>query len=378
MLQVYRKYAFRLGLRRKVALATVLLLLCLPLALGQGSAFLFLSLLGFFYPSHLEQKRALSAIDQRGLAYRSWLETGPNHPYHQSITQAAQNQTQALAIPGWPWREFLLYGLLLAGLYLWVWLSPPQISLGSTSPPPASPQEIASQPATPAEAVPETTAPAPSQSVEPTQLTDTPPAGTEPTPSEPAGNETGSGSTRDPGQSGAPGGSQSEPESSPASENQSPATDRGSGQGEATDLSQTGSGSTQGLAQPEANSGTPAEPAPNGVPDQTTTGEGTRPGSTGAPGGTNSNDQPGGENVGQGHSSGGPKAHELSAEGPISTLERAPVQGDAGAGQLIANPWPGGTPPDNVQRAAESYLQNEPLEAGARKAVQRYFELAPE
>ena len=180
MLRAHRKYAFRLGLRRKVALATALLLICLPLALAQGSIFLLLSLLGFLYPSRWERNRALSAIDQRGgLAYRSWLEADTDHPYRQSITQAAQQQTRALALPKWPGRELLLYIALLAGLYLWIWLSPPQIGFTATGSSASQPQETAAEVPAPQEAIPEP-APIPSETPAAGSPTERPPAGAEP------------------------------------------------------------------------------------------------------------------------------------------------------------------------------------------------------
>lgn len=377
MLRAHRKYAFRLGLRRKVTLATALLLVCLPLALAQGSVFLLLSLLGFLYPSKWEQNRALSAIDQRGgLAYRSWLEAGADHPYRQSITQAAQQQTRALALPKWPSRELLLYIALLAGLYLWIWLSPPQIGLTDTGSTVSQPQETAAQVPTPQETVPEP-GPAPSETLDAGAPADSPPAGAEPTPSEPAGSEGGQGSNRDPGTA--------TPSSGPQDQSGAEAGPADSSQ---TGEKAAGAGDVKGNPESVANSGQEkAETSTGSGPTETTTGNqsaesnqsaGNQPGSSNAPGGASNSGQTGGQNVGQGQNLDGTEAHELTPEGPASSLERTPSQGNTGAGELIANPWRGGAPPQEIQRAAESYLQSEPLEAGARKAVQRYFELGAE
>lgn len=377
MLHAHRKYAFRLGLRRKVALATALLLICLPLALAQGGIFLLLSLLGFLYPSRWERNRALSAIDQRGgLAYRSWLEASAEHPYRQSITQAAQQQTRALALPKWPGRELLLYIALLAGLYLWIWLSPPQIGFTATGSSASQPQETAAGAPAPQEAVPEP-APIPSETPAAGSPAESPAAGAEPTPSEPAGSEGGQGSNRDPGTA--------TPSSGPQDQSGAEAGPVDSSQtGEQT----AGAGDVKGNPESVADSGQEkAETSTGSGPTETTTGNqsaesnqsaGNQPGSSNAPGGASNSGQTGGQNVGQGQNSDGVEAHELTPEGPASSLERTPGQGNTGAGELIANPWRGGAPPQEIQRAAESYLQNEPLEAGARKAVQRYFELGAE
>lgn len=377
MLRAHRKYAFRLGLRRKVTLATALLLVCLPLALAQGGIFLLLSLLGFLYPSRWEQNRALSAIDQQGgLAYRSWLEASADHPYRQSITQAAQQQTRALALPKWPSRELLLYVVLLTGLYLWIWLSPPQIGFTATGSTASKPQETAAEVPAPQETVPEP-GPTPSETPGTGSPAEGPPAGAEPTPSEPAGDEGGKGSNRDPGTASPGSGSQGQPGAEAGPTDAPQADEQAAGQGDAKGNAEATSGS--GQAEAEATTGSsPAETPASGQSSESGQSAGSQPGNANAPGETSSSGQMGGQNVGQGQNSSGPGAHELTPEGPATSLERTPSQGNTGAGELMANPWGGGTPPQEIQRTAESYLQNEPLEAGARKAVQRYFELGAE
>jgi len=75
----------------------------------------------------------------------------------------------------------------------------------------------------------------------------------------------------------------------------------------------------------------------------------------------------------------GSQAAPTQPVAPIGTQRsgQAPLSGNRTKGppQKLPNPWASGTPPQNVQRQAEKYLENEPLPPEVRDIVRRYFEL---
>jgi len=309
----HRRYAGRLAWQKRAWLFLLLLvaaalagwLLGRPLVVG-------LAFCAFLYPVRWEEPRALRAIDARGLAYRAWLEAGPDHPLAERLAEAARAEASRIPLPRFPWPELLIgaLALTLAIFYLLGPASPPATT-ASGRPPVGAERGVA------------------------------PKEGAAPV------GEAGGGTPRASPASRASGGADAGKASAAEGvERNRPAGGEAAGSGESV----PDAGGALGDRSPGGD-GAPAGPAGGATAPAGAEGAPPRPAEAGRPA------------AGAGPGTGG-------APPP------APPPAVAPRGRGLPSPWPGGRPPERVARRAESYLSELPLTPEERRWVARYFGLS--
>ncbi len=333
----HRRWAAHRAWRVRAMLAALLALAAWPGRALLGPAALFLPLAALFYPLRREEKRALAEIDEElGLVYRTALETPAGDPAAPRLRREAEEAARRARLPRFPWAELTL----AAALWLAAGFLPP-----------------------PGGKAPTTSAASPGS----TGAAQRPAGGKE---SQSADQEGGREQATPP-RSGpaAPG----QEEASPAANEEAPR------QGDARSAEKGAREPAATRTQPApaapfscrvAASGEPAsasEGSGEGQPAGTVGGEGASVPKAAAPGekageaGAQLLDSTGG--AGRGRKSGG------------NQPPKAFAQPAAAGGEKLPSPWPAGSPPQDVKRAAERYIQNNPLPPGAAEALRRYFEL---
>jgi len=317
----HRRYAGRLAWQKRAWLF-LLLLAAAALAgwfLGRPQV-VGLAFCAFLYPVRWEEPRALRAIDARSLAYRAWLEAGPDHPLAARLAEAARREIEALPLPRFPWPELLVgaLALTLATFFL----------MGPASPPPAT---ASGKPAVETER-----GVSPGEGAAPKE--DSPAEG---------GNREAGGRT---------------PKAPPIS--------RATG---AADAGKALAG--EGVEREAPAGGAAAGPGEGGPVAGRASGD--RPsGGDGAPvGGNRAPAESEGESSAPAWARGAAPTPS-GAAGPGSGGAPPPPPAVAPRGRGLPSPWPEGRPPEAVVRRAESYLSEWPLTPEERRLVARYFGLS--
>ncbi|WP_457631650.1 hypothetical protein [Oceanithermus sp.] len=325
-MDLHRRWAARRAWRARVLLAALLAVAAWALRPWLGYAALLLPLLALLYPASREEERALAEIDRRlGLAYRTALETPPDDPAYPRLRRAAAQAAAAARLPRPPWGALALAVL--------VWLA------AAALPPPGGAgfwRESATavrQDAGPAES-PRT---ADREGGRPLESGDAEPAAE-------GADDGAAGRAQE-----AAGQPASEPETGGQGAEAQNADAREAGRSAAAGEGAASGGDLQASGGEEAKSAVAAE-EPAGAAAVAGDEGGGADGADGASGGAGSD-------------SGGPESPPLPAA--------RPPQPEAGA---LPDPWEAGPPPD-VRRAAERYIENNPLPPGAAEAIRRYFEL---
>jgi len=352
-MKLHRRWASRRAWRARALLAALLALAAWPLRVWLGYWALALPLLALLYPSHRQEARALAEIDRSlGLAYRTALETPLTDPAYRRLQREAAKVQERAVLPRFPWLELALAAA--------VWLA------AGLSPPPRPPAVTARQAAEP-----------PVQTTQRSEGRQTQ-------------DETGPASSGQPAQ--AVGGREETKPGTGAEGERTGANESGQAEG-----GQMASGETAGeSASPEKGAAGEAATPAGGKYDRE------QPARSGA-----REPQPGGQEAG-GEEVGGGQAQEKGEEGGQATAASGESGGVAGAGggeeaaggggagrpdgltgdapeampvppprapAGLPSPWQGGPPPEDVQRAAERYIEDNPLPPGAAEALKRYFEL---
>lgn len=391
---MHRVWARRRAWRKRLQGALLGLLLLLPLTLLVHPAWGLLSLLALAYPARREERAALADLDRKyGLAYRSALEAPPDHPWRGRLEAEASASLSRAQPPAFPWPLALVY-LALVGL---IWVLPPLQIPARFSSPQTSPT---TPPIPPPQTSPGTTEQAPTNpaptgqnppSDEPTERA-SPGQAPQPTP---------------PGQATPPSeGSPPQPSSGRAPTPQNPQNPPSPGQSPtATQPGQTGQAQPSPNPPGQPSDARPDQPGPPGQGPQQQPGpeQTAQPGqpSKANPPGSGQNGQPspaspeqpregtpqqpqgpGSQQQGQSTPSSPPSERGSGpARQPLPQITNprpngeAPIRRGPSQGQPLPNPWPSAQPPQNVQRQAENYLENEPLPPEVREVLRRYFEL---
>ena len=346
-MNLHRRWAGRRAWRTRFILAAVLAVASWLLRGWLGSWLLVLPLLGFVYPSRYEEGRALTEIDRHlGLVYRTALETPPTDPAYERLLREARRLEKTALLPRFPWLELFLAGSIWLAAALLPLAAPAALTAGlpadatqtqdqafSEKQEAASRKNGAASQGAPnhnqgdfkskvdSQDMP-TSENYPSKTIaeesEPKPPADAPMQNTKPAQSSSSG--AGPEVREKPSQN-APG--------KYFNGAAKPAEQRGSGNSAAKNRSRGE------MAGEDAT----VDPAPK---DQLAGGEGSPPG------------QP--------------------SEAGAQVLKPKFLPQPVGQSEL-PRPWVGGSPPENVQQAAERYIENNPLSPGAAEALRRYFEL---
>jgi len=332
----HRRWAVRRAWRVRAVLAALLSLVAWPGRVLLGPAALLLPLAALFYPPGREEKRALAEIDEEiGLVYRTALETPTGDPAAPRLRREAAEAARRARLPRFPWAELAL----AAALWLAAGLLPPLTGNEAPATTAANPTAAAPEPAGGGEAQPEQ----PADGQEQTSPSRSGPAapeqkGVKPTADEEeSGHDVASGSEKD-----APEPAATRAQPAPAATRQ----EKGAASGEPASASE-GSGEGQSAGTSGGEDASSPEAAP--------------PGEKAGEAGSQPLESAGG--AGRGRESGG------------NQPPKALAQPAAASGEKLPSPWPAGSPPEDVKRAAERYIQNNPLPPGAAEALRRYFEL---
>ncbi len=333
----HRRWAVRRAWRVRAVLAALLALAAWPGRALLGPAALFLPLAALFYPPWREEERALAEIDEElGLVYRTALETPAGDQAAPRLRREAEEAARRARLPRFPWAELTL----AAALWLAAGFLPP-----------------------PGGKAPATSAASPGS----TGAAQRPAGGKE---SQPADHEGGREQATPP-RSGpaAPG----QEEASPAASEEAPQRgDVPNAEKGAREPAATGAQPAPAATRQEKGAAS-SEPAPasegsgEGQSAGTVGGEGASapqaatPGEKAGEAGVQPLESAGG--AGRGRKSGGNRPPKAFAQPAAASEEELP------------SPWPAGSPPQDVKRAAERYIQNNPLPPGAAEALRRYFEL---
>ena len=350
-MKLHRRWASRRAWRMRALLAVLLALVAWPLRAWLGGWALALPLLALLYPSRRQEARALAEIDRsQGLAYRTALETPPPDPAYQRLRREAEEVEKRARLPRIPWLALAL----AAGIWLAAGLLPP----------PRLPAATARQAAEP-----------PAQTVrqpEDQQAQD------EASPK--SGGQTG----RSPGaqkeakpESGA--GQTATSDNNKASDEQKAASGEATGEPVSPERGAAGEANT-----PAGGQYNEQQPAQGGA-GELQPGGGEEAGDEEVSGGQvrekegegsktaveNNNAAGGGDEEAAGGGSAGQTGGSASSAAAPAAMPVPPPQAPA----QLPSPWQGGPPPAEVQRAAERYIEDNPLPPGAAEALKRYFEL---
>ena len=354
-MKLHRRWAGRRAWRIRALLAALLALAAWPLRVWLGYWALALPLLALLYPSRRQEARALAEIDRSlGLAYRTALETPPSDPAYQRLRREAGEVEKRAALPRFPWLELAL----AAAVWLAAGLSPPPQLPAATERQAAEPPAQTAQRPEGQQAQGET---GPTSSGQPGQLDGNqqeakPNAGAEAEPAEAnEGDQAGGEQTTSP--DGAEGESAAG-EKNDAGEAATPA----GGEYDREQPARSGAGEPQPGGQEaggkEVGGGQAQEKGEESGQTAAASGE------SGGVAGADNEEAAGGGNAGRPD---GPTGNAAAPE----TMPLPPPQAPA----ELPSPWQGGAPPEDVQRAAERYIEDNPLPPGAAKALKRYFEL---
>jgi len=330
----HRRWAERRAWRVRTGLMALLALVSWPGRSLLGPAALFLPLAALLYPKWREEKRTLAEIDKEfGLVYRTALEAPADDPAAPRLRREAEEVARRASLPRFPWAELVLAATL--------WLAAGLLPLpGSGKAPPtvaANPTSGATRgPTDGKEAQPPRTGGGHEQASPPSggsitpQKEEAPPATGEETDGQSEARSAGKGSQE-------PAAYRAQP--APAAKRQA--------SGAATSVSKK-SDEGQAAGKMVAGKDTP-------TPKQAPPGEGAWAA------GVQPLDSSSGD--GRGRGNGGKEA-------PGALAQSATASGDK-----LPSPWLAGSPPEDVKRAAERYIENNPLPPGAAAALRRYFEL---
>jgi len=326
--ELHQTWASRRAWRVRARLLGLLALIALLLYPWTGGWILLLPLLSLLYPSKREEARALAEIDRKlGLVYRTALETPRKDPVYDRLWNEATQALKVAKLPPFPWWELTVA--------LTIWLA------AATTAPPIKPSGFLDNHLT----FSEENEPAATRSKK-DGVREKSNAGPTPAPD--------ANTTADEQQLGSPndeselGGKKTQP----------PSYDK---PGEMSkDLNK------------KENVGRPDGQTKQGKRKQAESPLTSKPFNRGrALGKESSGDSPGGdEEISNTEETPG-SLNLPSSKRDIPSLANLPPPDP----HYLPNPWNSGSPPKEVQRAAERYIKNNPLPPGAAEAIKRYFEL---
>ncbi len=347
-MRMHLAWAGRLAWGRRVWLGLALAALLLPVAWYVHAAWTLASLLALAWPYPAARAAALRRIDARcGLAYRSALETPPDHPGLPELEARAAASCLEAKPPRFPWVAMAVWGLLLVAA--WV--------------PPHTGRPI------PRQTITQSTDGPSSQSSEATPLQSSENRGSTEQPG--AKGVAARRATKAPAKAGEPRAGKKEGGRKAAGSRSQPPPGLASKQAGAAKPSGKESTRSSANNQPAKKAAPPAAARVRDATSAPTAASGGAPGrqansrSAGSPGvrATPTNPMPRNTSV-LPTPTGNPTP--LIAGGPASSQSPLPV------------PWQEGRPPIEVQRQAETYLQETPLSPQVRAIIRHYFDLSPQ
>ncbi len=354
-MNLHRRWAGRRAWRVRALLVALLAIGSWLLRGWLGYWALPLPLLGLLYPGRREETRALLEIDRSlGLAYRTALETPPADPAYGRLHREAERVANTAVLPRFPWPALLLAAgvWLAAGL-----LPPPHWSTAAT----AQTAGAARGPSRPAREQEDKSGTGKnggdSGQAASGQMVD-----------QETGREAGRSAEGAPSEAG---GSDEAGESAAAEKAATSATETGAAETERAlqagkDNQEVADENMRSPAGAGENGAGQEEGAKTGEAGERAVGEGKEKTNAPSASAPDQNGDPSGE-------SGGPGPADGSATS-AKTPETMPVP-SAAASSRLPSPWKSGSPPEDVRRAAERYIENNPLPPGAAEALKRYFEL---